>query len=544
VKRRELTHELLLTSPEFFGLTTATPVARAACRILDGLPLGELVECDDVRIALGGDDALRALARGGTAPAEFRLFAPLRTGKSLLSAVSAIKFSQSVDDSPLRHGEVIRIGVQSLDVDKGNAIRQHLDGVFATSKALRPLLLEEPTSDGYMLRHPSGRPVEVKVLAGARAGGQWTSRWIGAAIFDELPRMLGSADGLTVNFDDAHDTVENRILRGGCIVGIGSLWAPWGPALRDVTEHLGKPTRHMVVMKTTGPAMNPSWFTPERCAEILARNPRTHRVDVLGEFAQGVSDAIDADAARACLRHLDEGAVAVGPVVMGCDWSDGRANATAWLCAQWIQYPERWEDAGEWKVTETGLEYFEPLRHPNGTHVTRKVPASRRKLHVFAIGFEANWAARGLTSDDIFDTRIASVARTEGAHTIFADEYNRMTLQSAAQKRGLRWVAQHWDATTKQDALAVLRGWVSDGDLIIEPGPGGERLVEELLRLKEIIRPSGAVSIGARQGNDDVACALLNLAMAQATGLELPGSPAGSANTMTVQPGSAVSGLL
>jgi hypothetical protein len=34
--------EALLTSPEAFGLTTATPLQRAICRVSDGVPIGDL----------------------------------------------------------------------------------------------------------------------------------------------------------------------------------------------------------------------------------------------------------------------------------------------------------------------------------------------------------------------------------------------------------------------------------------------------------------------------------------------------------------------
>lgn len=52
--QRRLTLEGILTSPAAFGLTSATPVKRAICRIADGLPLGDLAGDAEVRAALGG----------------------------------------------------------------------------------------------------------------------------------------------------------------------------------------------------------------------------------------------------------------------------------------------------------------------------------------------------------------------------------------------------------------------------------------------------------------------------------------------------------
>ena len=39
----ELTLEEVLTGPDWLGLTTATPLQRAICRIADGLPIDDLI---------------------------------------------------------------------------------------------------------------------------------------------------------------------------------------------------------------------------------------------------------------------------------------------------------------------------------------------------------------------------------------------------------------------------------------------------------------------------------------------------------------------
>ena len=48
--------ERLLMSPAAFGLTTASPLQRAVCRIIDGLPLGDLASCAEVRAAVERTD--------------------------------------------------------------------------------------------------------------------------------------------------------------------------------------------------------------------------------------------------------------------------------------------------------------------------------------------------------------------------------------------------------------------------------------------------------------------------------------------------------
>ena len=91
--------EVLLTSSEGFGLTTATPVQRAICRASDGIELGELWDDPTVRQAFGG-------ACPRVAPLEFVILAAIRCGKSLFSAAKAIqlmKRSLVLDYLRLRH---------------------------------------------------------------------------------------------------------------------------------------------------------------------------------------------------------------------------------------------------------------------------------------------------------------------------------------------------------------------------------------------------------------------------------------------------------
>lgn len=311
-------------------------------------------------------------------------------------------------------------------------------------------------------------------------------------------------------------------------IAFGSAWGAFGEFFDVITA--GTTEQRMVL----GPT--PTYVAaPHVSIASLRRkykDPKKYAREVECVFQAGASSALEPDQCRAALRHLEEGAVACSGVGMANDWSSGRANATAWLCYQWIQYPERWVDEGHWETSDSGGRYFVPDMHPGGGHVRKKVPASRRKLHIFAIGTAERWADRGETSDMIV-AEIAQVAHAEGAQRIIADEYNAVLLASAFARHQLPYHAQHWDSTTKGDALAVLRQWLSDGDLTIEPGPGGEKLVEELIRLQEIIRPTGSVGIGARQGNDDLACCVLNLGMAQAL-LDLPGSPIGGGKGMVV----------
>ena len=300
-----LTLERMLVSPNGFGLATATPLQQAICRIADGRPLDGLERvpllanagayAEDIReratLAWSIGDVRRLPA---SRPAELYIVGPIRSGKSLMTAAVSVCATQRCDMSLLGPGEVPRVSVVSLTTDLARVVHQHVVGRSTASTALKRLTLGEATSDSIMFRHPSGTPVEVKIVAGARAGGSLVARWSAGVVFDEFTRMTGSEDGV-VNFDDARTAVSGRLLPGAQLCGIGSPWAPFGPAYKLVTEHWQQPSRERVIIRAVGPSMNPVYWTPERCEELRRRDPMAFRTDVLGEFADPESSLFTAD---------------------------------------------------------------------------------------------------------------------------------------------------------------------------------------------------------------------------------------------------------
>lgn len=301
-----LTLEALLTSRAGFGLTSASPLQRAICRLVDGTPLGELADAHGVLESFG---VTSAAGVPGEAPAELIILSGIRAGKSLLAAALAVHASQTVDVSSLGPGEVPRVSVLSLTTDLGRVVFSHLTGNIQARPALRALLLEEPTADSVQLRHPSGRAVEVKVVAGSRAGASLVARWSAGAIFDEAPRMVGAEDGV-VNFDDARAAVLGRFLPGARLVAIGSPWAPFGPIYDAVQDGFGRPTVDRVIVRAPAYRMNPVYWNPIRCAALRLRDPDVYRTDVEAEFADPDAALMTAAAIDAVTR---EGALELPP---------------------------------------------------------------------------------------------------------------------------------------------------------------------------------------------------------------------------------------
>lgn len=274
--------ETLYSSLQGWGCTTVTAVGRAILRASQGKPLGELATDMDVIEAFGGAEAVAALPN--EAPLEVDIQAGIRTGKSRIASCAAFYASQTVDVRRLAPGEIPRVSVVSLRLDSAQVVLDHLLGTLEARPALRKLIIEEPTADSVLLRHPSGRVIEIKIVAGARAGATLVARWSAGAIFDEYARMLGADDGVA-NYDDSRRAVLGRLLPGAQLWSIGSRWAPMGPAYERAQAHLGKPTREHLLVAATGPQLNPVHWTPAKCAALQKSDDLAYRTDVLNEFA-------------------------------------------------------------------------------------------------------------------------------------------------------------------------------------------------------------------------------------------------------------------
>lgn len=325
--------EWKLTDPLAFGLTTATPLQRAICRVADGVPLGDLAKHRDVRAAIGDVSALEV----GHRPKEFCVIAGIRGAKSLIAACAAVHMALTVDLTGLRAGEVPRIPVVSLQKDLAAVVVGHLAGTLTSSPMLRRFLIGDPNGEGVTLRHPCGTPIEIRVAAGARAGATLVARWMAGCIFDEFPRMVGGESGV-VNWDDQRNAVIGRIRDGCQIWHIGSPSAPYGPAYDLVTSHHGSPRRDLVVVRAPGPAMNPFYWTPQRLAELKINNPAAYKTDGCAEFATAEEAMFSSASIDACTRKGDVTLerlpghtyfAAMDPATRGNGWTLAIATKTA-----------------------------------------------------------------------------------------------------------------------------------------------------------------------------------------------------------------------
>lgn len=279
--------EELVESSDGFGLPI-TPLQRAICRIIEGRHLMELRKNKVVIEALGGNSRIPRQSK------EIVLLAGIRTAKSMLAAATAIWASQTADLSQLREGEIARYSILSLELDNARIVLGHLVGALQKPRlsalrvqAKQEAILDEIGADSVgseYLRHPSGRIVEIRVVAGKRAGGSLVGRWSMGVCFDEAPRMLGAGDGV-INYEDARKAVVLRILNGARILSIGSPWQPYGPIYDIVQKEWGHPQNNRIVIRGKAYDMNPVWWDKARVEEARLNDPKTYQTDVLAEFA-------------------------------------------------------------------------------------------------------------------------------------------------------------------------------------------------------------------------------------------------------------------
>lgn len=438
--------EWKLTDPLAFGLTTASPLQRGICRVADGYPLDDVAADPTVIAALGNVHGLPH-----ERPKEVFVISGIRTAKSLTAACGAFHMAMTCDVSSLRPGEIPRVSVVSLKKDLGDVIMNHLVGSVKASPLLRPFMMGEPTAEGVMFRHPSGVPVEVCVVAGSRAGSSLVARWSAGCIFDEFPRMVGGEEGV-VNWDDMRQAVLLRLLPGCQLWHIGSPWAPYGPAYENVTQHHGKPSAQRVVIKAPAPAMNPVYWTPERCAEAKAADPDAYKTDVLAEFATPEEAMFSSESLDRCLRR--------SPLAI---------------------------------PREDGCTYFaamDPATHGNGWTLAI---ATRKAGRIVVVRAEEWIGSRDepLDPGEVLD-EVARIVIPYGCTLVHSDQVMGEALVRLARERGITLAQWTYNATARTKKYLTIRTNLDRGLIELPDVP---HLRTDLLHIRKKVTPSGMTPV-------------------------------------------------
>jgi hypothetical protein len=453
-KPKTLTLERLLTSPNGFGLTKATPLQRVICRIADGLPFDDLLEQHPELAALlektCGPGGMARLP--GVMPKELYLITGVRNGKSLICAAIGLKAALTVDLTMLLPWEEAVVSIVSISTKKAGVILRHLTG--ALDRALRPLLAREPTRSCVWIRRPQdGRIVRIEIAAGARAGGSLVSDWSAGALFDEFTRMTGEAEGKVINFDEARKAVIGRLLPGAQLVGVGSPWAPRGAAYEIVKAHWGNPSSKIVVLRPPSLAMNPFYWT-EEVIEALRKSPKgehVYRTDYLGEFADPESSFFTTAELEGVTRKN-------GPLVLPA--------------REGIQYFAAIDPAmlrNAWTLVVAGREY-----RPDGS-VRVIIPLVRQ------------WVPGriGPLNPEIIFAEIRALCDTYRIHEVFTDKWKSEELTVIGRKVGLTVTVY---GLAGQDSVRIfdsLRLRVLTGGIDLPPD---SELRTDMLAIRRVVR--------------------------------------------------------
>lgn len=303
--------EELLTHPEGFALTTATNIQLAIARVIGREPIGELWEDPIVRAAFGG-------VKPEGAYLELLILAAIRCAKSLISVAAGLWFTQKADVSQVRKGEIPRFSICAVEKDNAVAAHLHLRAALKFQERLRVLSIEDPPQEwanlisetkndfgsSHFVWHPSGVPMEIRVVAGKRAGGSFLSRYSAGAVLDEAPRMVGAGEGV-VNYTEMRRGVIARMLPGTMLLSPGSPWQAYGPVYDIFQEEFGvepRPTSNRCIVKARGPDMNPFYWTEQRVTDTKESDPVAYRTDCQAEFADPEEGLVSPVAVQRCMR--------------------------------------------------------------------------------------------------------------------------------------------------------------------------------------------------------------------------------------------------
>lgn len=456
IKLRKLfsSPEELLTSEFGFGLMTATPLQRAVSYTMCGARVpDELWSHETTQQAYGG-------VRPSGGEPEAIVLAAIRCAKTLEACVGVTWATQNVEMPPgLRPGEIPRVSLVSKYTDQAEAAMSYLRGAFTTSPLLSALLIEKPTTDAIRVRHPSGTPIEIMVVAGQRSGTTLISRWMAGMVFDEAPRISAEADGV-VNLKDMQSAVRGRMLPKSVIIYVGSPVGATGDIYEMVQQNWENPDQKIPVVRATGPAMNPYWWTPERCAELEKRDPDAHRTDVLAQFLDPETNLFSSDDIAACSRG-DEDPVDFenGHVYTAC--MDPATRGNAWTFA-----------IGD--TTDNRSYRIVLAKQWKGSHAA--------PLHTPSV--------LGEIAEDLERYGIASV-RT--------DQYACDPIRDIAREKGVEVAPTAWNKENRIKAFLGLAARMRMHRLEL---PGIQAMREDLLGVKKRVNAGGDVQIVMTQTAD------------------------------------------
>lgn len=335
--------ESLLVSPGTFNLTSATPLQRGICRAIDGNPVGLPA------------DAMMKYFGCTSIPEQPRLVVlvcGVRSGKSLMAVAAAFHSALTADLSQLLLHERARVCIVAPTIANAAMTFRLLTGAIQMSKALKSVVIGEPTSDTITIRRADGRMVDIVVVAAHRGAVTLRGSWLAGFILEEVAFFGADTTGYVVNAEELLRAAETRLVPGGRGFIISSPMAEEGLLFDLWKAHFGMPGRILVVHAPTL-AMNYVTVSAESVEAVRRRDPDAAAREFDAVFASSMASLIPTQHIDMCMRKTtdlppEEGLsyrAAMDPATRGNAWTlviatkamrDERLKQVVVLNRQWI----------------------------------------------------------------------------------------------------------------------------------------------------------------------------------------------------------------
>lgn len=341
----DATLEDLFSSTAYAGLD-ASPAQRLICRAADGLPLGDVGEADPelVKKLFGTYEV------PPHRPRVVEIVAGVRSGKSFLSATAALRCGFRADFSRMPAHEIARAGIVANTVANAESTFEKLCGLVETSPGLRACRMGTPANGTLRMRRPDGRIFEIVAVAATRGGANLRSRWLVAAILDELALFGTETSGASVSAEEVFHAGRTRLLPGGQVWLISSPFGPTGLLYDTWKTHYKHPGKTLVAWAPTE-IMNPT-IDREDIAEIRRTNPDIAAREYDAQWLDATSSFFDTASVERAQRATPLVRLGTGNVAAAMD-AGTRGNAWT-LCTAWVDGDKTIVGgAHEWKGSKT-----------------------------------------------------------------------------------------------------------------------------------------------------------------------------------------------
>lgn len=462
--------EELVTSPDGFGLDTATPVQRAWCWVLQNNTVPDhLWAVAEVQETFGG---VRPMERGDFVSREILLLAGVRGAKTLICGAACVWFAIKCDLSQgpgryLKRGERPRVSLVSARMSNAQEAFNYVRGALTEQPRLMPLLHGEPKKDSLTVRHPTGRLIDIKVVAmSARQGVNLVSRWCAGVLFDEAPRMVADDSDGKVNLDGMVRGVRARMLAGAPIMYIGSPVGAVGYVYNLFIQNFGKTHNRVTVGRAKGSWLNPVHWTPERI-EALKSNPQTYDdylTDELAQFRDVESQMFTHAGVAQCMR---EGPMTIAPV--------------------------------------PGKKYTAVIDPATRGNAWTLIIANSEDNVKFQVNLAMEWIGSKMAplSSRIVFQRIKEVIKPYGIEVVGTDQWAIDPLRDIAREEGLDLAPAPFSKVNKTKRYLAVKFRVDAGLLDLPPV---ENMREDLLFVKQLIKGNGDIDVKLPESADGRHC--------------------------------------